>query len=287
MSALSGTTDAPRPSRGGRPRDPSRDGVIRAAILRLLADVGYGALTMDAVAAEAGVGKATIYRRWRTKQDLVVDTISDLNRAEATPRTPARSRGPAGDAAVAGLGHHRSGRRGDLSLLSTVPHQPALAEAFRNGPLAVWRTAFDEIWARAEQRGELRPGVSGSVAAEATSALLVQRWLLTGEPVDDAYADEVLETVVLPLLRTVRRDGLSSPPQGAGPALERADHLVGDPAAVEVAGLRPHRLAVDAVRGRPCRVEGHRTAQVLVAAARVLVGPADRGDRRPSTTASQ
>ena len=39
---------------------------------------------MDAVASEAGVGKATIYRRWRTKQDLVVDTISDLNRAEAT-----------------------------------------------------------------------------------------------------------------------------------------------------------------------------------------------------------
>src|ERR687893_1222649 len=74
-----------RSSRGGRPRDPSRDGVIRAAIMRLLADVGYGALTMDAVAAEAGLGKATIYRRWRTKQDLVVDTISDLNRAEATP----------------------------------------------------------------------------------------------------------------------------------------------------------------------------------------------------------
>src|SRR3954463_11237296 len=78
-------TEIPRPSRGGRPRDPSRDGVIRAAILRLLADVGYGALTMDAVASEAGVGKATIYRRWRTKQDLVVDTISELNRAEAAP----------------------------------------------------------------------------------------------------------------------------------------------------------------------------------------------------------
>ena len=82
MAALA-TTEMPRPSRGGRPRDPSRDGVIRAAILRLLAEVGYGALTMDAVASEAGVGKATIYRRWRTKQDLVVDTISDLNRAEA------------------------------------------------------------------------------------------------------------------------------------------------------------------------------------------------------------
>src|ERR671939_1915888 len=77
------TTPDARPSRGGRPRDPSRDGVIRAAILLLLADVGYGALTMDAAASEAGVGKATIYRRWRTKQDLVVDTIAELNREEA------------------------------------------------------------------------------------------------------------------------------------------------------------------------------------------------------------
>src|ERR687890_2339532 len=76
-------TDPHRTSRGGRPRDPSRDGVIRAAILSLLAEVGYGSLTMDAVASEAGVGKATIYRRWRTKQDLVVDTISELNRADA------------------------------------------------------------------------------------------------------------------------------------------------------------------------------------------------------------
>src|SRR3712207_7274203 len=84
MTAAS-TLDPPRSSRGGRPRDPSRDGVIRAAILRLLADVGYGALTMDAVAAEAGVGKATIYRRWRTKQDLVADTLIELNDGTVIP----------------------------------------------------------------------------------------------------------------------------------------------------------------------------------------------------------
>src|SRR3954466_8104671 len=202
MAVLS-PTDVIRPSRGGRPRDPSRDGVIRAAILRLLADVGYGALTMDAVASEAGVGKATIYRRWRTKQDLVVDTIADLNRDEASPpdtgsleqdprqmlhRLVAVISGPLGAAT--------------LSLLSTVPHQPALAEAFRRGPLNVWQSAFNEVWARAEQRGELRPGVSGSLSAEATSALLVQRWLLTGDAVYDDYADQVLDTVILPLLRS-------------------------------------------------------------------------------------
>jgi AcrR family transcriptional regulator len=202
MSVLS-TPAVARPSRGGRPRDPSRDGVIRAAILRLLADVGYGALTMDAVASEAGVGKATIYRRWRTKEDLVVDTISELNRAGAVPpdtgslegdlrsimrQMVAVITGPTGAAT--------------LSLLSTVPHQPALAEAFRNGPLAVWRLAFADVWAQAEQRGDVRPGLAGSIIAETTSALLVQRWLLTGEPIDEAYADQVLDTVVLPLIRT-------------------------------------------------------------------------------------
>ncbi len=71
-------TELPSSHRGGRPRDPSREEAIRAALLRLLGEVGYGGLTMDALAQEAGVGKATIYRRWRTKQDLVVDSISDL-----------------------------------------------------------------------------------------------------------------------------------------------------------------------------------------------------------------
>ena len=201
MTALA-ATDLPRPSRGGRPRDPSRDGVIRAAILRLLADVGYGALTMDAVASEAGVGKATIYRRWRTKQDLVVDTISDLNRTEAELVDTGSLEGD-----LRAMMHQMvsmiDGPTGaaTLSLLSTIPHQPALAQAFQDGPLAVWRTSFAALWARAEARGEVRPGLANSVIAETTSALMVQRWLLTGRPVDTAYADEVLATVVLPLIR--------------------------------------------------------------------------------------
>src|SRR3712207_1138418 len=129
-----------RSSRGGRPRDPSRDDVIRAAILRLLGEVGYGALTMDAVAAEAGVGKATIYRRWRTKQDLVVDTVSEVNRAwTATADTGSIE----GD--LRSLVH----RRGEMMatpagaptgrLLAPMQPEPALPEPFRGGPLAVWR----------------------------------------------------------------------------------------------------------------------------------------------------
>ncbi|SNR58599.1 TetR/AcrR family transcriptional regulator [Blastococcus mobilis] len=199
----SATSDAIRPSRGGRPRDPSRDSVIRAAILRLLGDVGYGALTMDAVASEAGVGKATIYRRWRTKQDLVVDTISGLNRAQAAPPTTGTLEGDL-RALLRSLLAIVTGPAGaaTLSLLSTVPHEPALAEAFRDGPLAEWRTAFDQVWQQAQERGEIRPEVSGTLIGEAASAPLVQRWLLTGEPVDEAYADQILDTIIMPLIRS-------------------------------------------------------------------------------------
>jgi AcrR family transcriptional regulator len=53
--------------------------------LRLLGEVGYGGLTIDALAQAAGVGKATIYRRWRTKQDLIVESISDLGSLLTVP----------------------------------------------------------------------------------------------------------------------------------------------------------------------------------------------------------
>jgi AcrR family transcriptional regulator len=200
MAAL--TTDAARPSRGGRPRDPSRDGVIRAAILRLLAEVGYGALTMDAVASEAGVGKATIYRRWRTKQDLVVDTISDLAQVESpVPDTGSLEEDlRAMMHAYVGIFTGPTGAA-IKSLLSTIPHHPALAEAFRNGPVEVWRQGFEQVWARAEERGDVPAGTEHMIIGEVVGSVLVQRWLVTGWPLDDAVADQVLDVVVLPVIR--------------------------------------------------------------------------------------
>lgn len=62
----------------GRPRDPSRDAVLVEAALELLAEGGYAGLTMEAVAARAGVGKATLYRRWSSKEQLAVDALATL-----------------------------------------------------------------------------------------------------------------------------------------------------------------------------------------------------------------
>ncbi|MCO7221347.1 helix-turn-helix domain-containing protein, partial [Klenkia sp. PcliD-1-E] len=67
------TAPAPRPV--GRPRDPSLDVAILDAALQLLGEGGLDACALDEVARRAGVGKATIYRRWRSKDDLVRDAF--------------------------------------------------------------------------------------------------------------------------------------------------------------------------------------------------------------------
>lgn len=65
-----------RATRGrGRPRDPTYDDAIRAATTELLAEKGYQGLTMIEVARRAGVAKTTIYRRWDTKGELVLDAV--------------------------------------------------------------------------------------------------------------------------------------------------------------------------------------------------------------------
>ena len=203
--AFSPGTEVPSPRRGGRPRDPSRDEAIRAALLRLLGELGYGGLTMDAVAEKAGVGKATIYRRWRTKQDLILDSISHLGSVLTAPPDTGSLREDIRQFMHLLAETTRSPVGAMLqSLVPAMHHHPELRAAYHAGPLTVWRNAYAQMWARAEARGEVTPGLAQSPMAETTSALIVQRWLLTGEPVDEEYADRVLDTVVMPLLRNAR-----------------------------------------------------------------------------------
>jgi AcrR family transcriptional regulator len=63
--------------RRGRPRSAGTDRLILDAVRSLLVEHGYTGLTIEAVAARAHVGKSTVYRRWTTKADLVVDAVVD------------------------------------------------------------------------------------------------------------------------------------------------------------------------------------------------------------------
>src|SRR4051794_15496188 len=77
------------PARVGRPQEPERTRAILDATIELLADVGYEALTMDAVATRAKSSKATIYRRWRDKRELVVAALEHLTLDQPVVPPPA------------------------------------------------------------------------------------------------------------------------------------------------------------------------------------------------------
>src|SRR5215469_17564931 len=75
-----------KPRRPGRPRSEQADQAILSAALDLFAESGPDALCIEQVAAKAGVGKATIYRRWPGKEDMLLDAISMLRTQLPTPQ---------------------------------------------------------------------------------------------------------------------------------------------------------------------------------------------------------
>src|SRR2546423_2792358 len=70
--------------RRGRPRDPQVDAAVTQAALDLLAEQGFAGMTIEGIAARAGVGKAAVYRRWSSKVDIVVDALNTKAPAKVT-----------------------------------------------------------------------------------------------------------------------------------------------------------------------------------------------------------
>lgn len=185
------------PRTGGRPRDTSRDRAIRRATLQLLAEVGYDGVTMDRVATRARAGKATIYRRWPSKLALVMDAISTFT--EQTMQAP--DTGTIRTDMVAFLEAFYEtigGDRGKIlaELVSEMPRNAELREGLRSGLWTQRKIAADVIVQRAVDRGEIRPDVDRTVLMELGTALILQRVLLSGDPVDHEYLERVVDDVL-------------------------------------------------------------------------------------------
>lgn len=191
----------PRTLPRGRPRDASRDDALREAALAVLAEVGYRALTMDAVAATARAGKATIYRRWDSKLDLVIDSCNRL----VSENIPAPDTGSlAGDLRefLQAFATFLSGPAGKAAqaLVGEIPHEPELAEAFRKSFLRSQRDVLRAVLDRAATRGEVGEEAPKSMAVELAGAALTYRLMLTGEPLDAAFVNHLVDQVLVPLL---------------------------------------------------------------------------------------
>ena len=168
-------------ARGGRPRSKEREREILAAALHALVTEGFDAMTIEGVAAAAGAGKATVYRRWHNKIDLVIDAIGEqvALRAEIVDT---------GDIAADMRSYLRQLQRDLLgpngALLATFMAErlrhPALAEAFEAQYASEKRACLRKLVRRAVERGALPADSDIDLLAGVGPALMVYEFVQRG-----------------------------------------------------------------------------------------------------------
>jgi AcrR family transcriptional regulator len=168
----------------GRPREARLDGAILAATLELIAEVGVHDLRMDAVAERAGVGKAAIYRRYRSKDDLVTATVAALVSEITVPDT-----GSTGEDLLALM-------REAVEVYRDPLNAGVMARAIREDFLARRRAALRAVLERGIARGDLRGDLDVELALDVLGGALFYRLLVTGGPIDSDLAEGVADVIL-------------------------------------------------------------------------------------------
>jgi AcrR family transcriptional regulator len=201
-SRTDGTADhAPRP---GRRRNHSRDAEILDAALEVLAETGYDGMTIDMVAARARAGKATLYRRWPSKAELVIDAIACLKKGEYHLANLPDTGTLRGDL-IAMIKPHtiEDGERKlqiMAGLMSMLSRDPGLAVAV-NAAIVEPRAAVNRVlMRRAADRGEIPADSDIETLSLVAPSMAAYRVLILKKPVDRAFLISLIDGVVLPAL---------------------------------------------------------------------------------------
>ena len=153
----------------GRPRSAEADLAIVRAALELLVEDGYRALTMEKVRERSGVGKATLYRRHGSKEELVRAVVEHLHQDLPVPDDTGSLQGDFAAVAQAALANAPSTRFATFMprLLAEVAHIPELQEIFYEALVQPRRDTLEAILRRAIERGEIRADTDVELAIDA------------------------------------------------------------------------------------------------------------------------
>lgn len=184
-----------------RPRvEGGREEEILDATVALLLEHGYDRLTLDAVARLAKASKATLYRRWEGKAQLVIDA---LLRAKNLPDVHPLDTGTLrGDLIGTFCGEHGLADGAATAILGSVitalSNDPEFAAVFRERLIEPKIWVSREIYARAMARGEIRADLDLDVIVPALAGILLHRAFVLGLPPDKATVERVVDHVILP-----------------------------------------------------------------------------------------
>lgn len=180
---------------------------LYAATLAELAEVGYGGLTMEGIAARAHTGKAALYRRWCSKQDLVhaalVHTLPPL--PELRPGRSAREK------LLSVFVSHRDILAGKtafpgMEIIHQLLHEPEMRTIFADAVVAPRLKIVESILQAAIDDGDIDAAAVTPLTARVGPALINHHFLLTGEPPNRRELALVVDTVIPPRRRAATGD---------------------------------------------------------------------------------
>ncbi|THJ30889.1 TetR/AcrR family transcriptional regulator [Lampropedia aestuarii] len=194
----------PKPSTTiGRTRDASLDGAIRQAVIEIFAQSGAAGVTMDAVAQRVGAGKASLYRRWNSKEELLVDALTAANDARNHAEVDTGSlRGDlvqlfsqlySVDDPVLQAVHQEIMRdlRGTVSYMEKVAPERLLKR----------RQRIQAVFVRAMERGEIAADLELGLLQDVLSAMILYGYITKGQMVTKALITKYVDGLIMPIVR--------------------------------------------------------------------------------------
>ena len=191
-------TDVSMPRRAGRRRDAAKDAAIVEAARELLVSRGFDAMTMEDVAECAGVGKATVYRRWSSKVHLAVDAMiakAPALTVDAVPDTGSLR----GDLRLLPVLISQAHDDATTDLLAPAREHPEITELLHQRLVRDRVAVLRGLLERGVERGEVPAGRDLDLIASVGPAMVFYSKAFSDEPFSVAVMERVIDGVLLPL----------------------------------------------------------------------------------------
>lgn len=186
----------------GRKRDHTRDPEILEVALDVLAETGYDGMTVDMVATRAKAGKATLYRRWPSKADLVLDAVACMKSRDidldALPDTGTLRGDLVAMVKTPSIRESERKLRVMAGIASMIARSPELAAAAQNALVEPRATVNRIFFRRAIDRGEIPADSDVEQLCMIAPAMVAYRVLMLGKPVDREFMVSTIDKIILP-----------------------------------------------------------------------------------------
>ena len=185
----------------GRPRDHARDEAIHEAALEVLSEVGYDRTTVEAIASRAHVSKATIYRRYKNKQELLMGAMG----GHAACSLPQINTGSLRGDLIELISEHVKALKGPdgellMALLSSAHRDPELGKLLpQNKPIINDSTSV-QIFERALARKEISASANLEFLGEVVPAIFSHRLFITHQSVNRKFIEHLVDDLLIPAL---------------------------------------------------------------------------------------